>query len=44
MVASGGDGIQNPPVYDVVFVVEGTAKLGGYFESMKTSYILPTLS
>ena len=30
-------------VYDVVFVVEGTASLGGYFESLKSSYIDPML-
>ncbi len=30
-------------VYDVVFVVEGTASLGGYFDAIKTNYILPTL-
>lgn len=31
------------PVSDVVFIVEGTANVGAYFESLKTSYILPTL-
>ena len=30
-------------VYDVVFVVEGTANLGGYFDVLKSSYIIPTL-
>ena len=30
-------------VYDVVFVIEGTANLGGYFDSIKASYILPAL-
>ena len=30
-------------VSDVVFVVEGTANVGAYFDGLKTSYILPTL-
>jgi len=30
-------------VSDVVFIVEGTANVGAYFDSLKTSYILPTL-
>jgi len=30
-------------VYDVVFIVEGTASLGGYFDSLKSSYLTPTL-
>jgi hypothetical protein len=35
--------LENPPVYNVVFVVEGTANVGAYFESLKTTYILPSL-
>ena len=31
------------PVNDVVFVVEGTANLGPYFDGLKSSYILPIL-
>jgi len=30
-------------VSDVVFIVEGTANIGAYFDSLKTAYILPTL-
>ena len=30
-------------VSDVVFIVEGTANVGAYFDGLKTSYILPTL-
>jgi len=30
-------------VSDVVFIVEGTANVGAYFDSLKTAYILPTL-
>ena len=30
-------------VSDVVFVVEGTANVGAYFDNLKQSYILPTL-
>jgi len=30
-------------VSDVVFIVEGTANVGAYFDNLKTSYILPTL-
>ena len=33
----------NTPVYDVVFVVEAAAALCGYFDSVKTNYILPAL-
>lgn len=32
-----------PPVYDVVFVVEKTANLAAYLETLKSSYIVPTL-
>ncbi|XP_035674488.1 mediator of RNA polymerase II transcription subunit 25-like [Branchiostoma floridae] len=28
---------------DVVFVIEGTANLGAYFNNLKTSYIIPTV-
>lgn len=34
---------EGAPVSDVVFVVEGTANVGAYFDSLKTAYILPTL-
>ncbi|XP_073794643.1 mediator of RNA polymerase II transcription subunit 25 isoform X4 [Danio rerio] len=30
-------------VSDVVFVIEGTANLGPYFESLRNNYILPTI-
>lgn len=30
-------------VSDVVFVIEGTANLGPYFESLQKNYILPTI-
>ncbi|KAL0197820.1 hypothetical protein M9458_006360, partial [Cirrhinus mrigala] len=30
-------------VSDVVFVIEGTANLGPYFESLRKNYILPTI-
>jgi len=30
-------------VSDVVFIVEGTANVGAYFDGLKTSYISPTL-
>jgi len=30
-------------VSDVVFIVEGTANIGAYFDNLKTAYILPTL-
>uniref|UniRef100_A0A8C1VES7 Mediator of RNA polymerase II transcription subunit 25 n=1 Tax=Cyprinus carpio TaxID=7962 RepID=A0A8C1VES7_CYPCA len=32
-----------PSVSDVVFVIEGTANLGPYFESLRNNYILPTI-
>jgi Mediator complex subunit 25 von Willebrand factor type A len=35
--------LENPPVYNVVFIVEGTANVGAYFDSLKGAYILPTL-
>uniref|UniRef100_S4RC88 Mediator of RNA polymerase II transcription subunit 25 n=1 Tax=Petromyzon marinus TaxID=7757 RepID=S4RC88_PETMA len=38
----GGAG-PNQAVRDVVFVVEGTANLGPYFESLKKSYLLPSI-
>uniref|UniRef100_A0A8C5WTJ2 Mediator of RNA polymerase II transcription subunit 25 von Willebrand factor type A domain-containing protein n=1 Tax=Laticauda laticaudata TaxID=8630 RepID=A0A8C5WTJ2_LATLA len=31
-------------VSDVVFVIEGTANLGPYFESLRKHYLLPCLS
>ncbi|XP_028843691.1 mediator of RNA polymerase II transcription subunit 25 isoform X2 [Denticeps clupeoides] len=31
------------PVADVVFVIEGTANLGPYFESLRKNYILPAI-
>ncbi|XP_034395386.1 mediator of RNA polymerase II transcription subunit 25 isoform X2 [Cyclopterus lumpus] len=31
------------PVSDVVFVIEGTANLGPYFESLRKNYILPAI-
>lgn len=31
------------PIADVVFVVEGTANLSPYVDSIKSNYILPTL-
>ena len=31
------------PVYDVVVVVESSANVGAYFDTLKTSYILPAL-
>ena len=34
---------EGSPPADVVFVVEGTANLGGYFDTMKSQYIAPTL-
>lgn len=30
-------------VADVVFVIEGTANLGPYFESLRKNYILPAI-
>ncbi|CAG2173436.1 unnamed protein product [Oppiella nova] len=39
MVVSNGD----QPVADVVFLVEATANLSPYVESLKTNYIIPTL-
>lgn len=30
-------------VCDVVFVIEGTANLGPYFESLRKNYILPAI-
>jgi len=30
-------------IADVVFVVEGTANLGGYIDVLRDQYILPTL-
>lgn len=30
-------------VSDVVFVIEGTANLGPYFESLRKNYILPAI-
>ncbi|CAM9469069.1 unnamed protein product [Lampetra fluviatilis] len=38
----GGAG-PSQAVRDVVFVVEGTANLGPYFESLKKSYLLPSI-
>lgn len=35
------DSFKNPS--DVVFVVEGTANLGGYIDVLKENYIRPTL-
>ena len=36
--------ITNPtPIYYVVFVVEAVVALCGYFDLIKTNYILPTL-
>ena len=35
------DSFKNPA--DVVFVVEGTANLGGYIDVLKDNYIKPTL-
>ncbi len=43
MVSEQGGVSTSQTVYDVVFVVEATAALGGYFDSIKTAYILPTL-
>ena len=34
-------GVQD--VYDVVFVMEGTANMGMYFDGIKQNYIMPTL-
>lgn len=31
------------PVADVVFVIEATAHISPYVESLKTNYIIPTL-
>uniref|UniRef100_A0A8B9VJ11 Mediator of RNA polymerase II transcription subunit 25 von Willebrand factor type A domain-containing protein n=1 Tax=Anas zonorhyncha TaxID=75864 RepID=A0A8B9VJ11_9AVES len=31
-----------PMVADVVFVIEGTANLGPYFEALRKHYLLPT--
>ena len=31
------------PVSDVVFLVEGTANFGAYLDTLRSSYILPTL-
>lgn len=36
-----GYGDPLPPVYDVIFIVEGTAYVGGYYDSLKPSYIIP---
>lgn len=33
----------NNQVADVVFVIEGTANLGPYFESLRKNYILPAI-
>lgn len=33
----------NSQVADVVFVIEGTANLGPYFESLRKNYILPAI-
>jgi len=30
-------------VYDVVFVVEGTANVGAYFDNLKSLYVVPTI-
>ncbi|XP_050411103.1 mediator of RNA polymerase II transcription subunit 25 isoform X2 [Patella vulgata] len=35
--------VSTNPVYDVVFVVEDTANLAAYMETLKANYILPTL-
>ncbi|ELU05747.1 hypothetical protein CAPTEDRAFT_200045 [Capitella teleta] len=32
-----------PTTYDVVFVVESSANVGAYFETLKSSYILPAI-
>lgn len=46
----GGVDSMDPPtkpaanqVADVVFVIEGTANLGPYFESLRKHYILPAI-
>jgi mediator of RNA polymerase II transcription subunit 25 len=31
------------PVYNVVFIIEGSANVGAYFDNLKSSYIQPTL-
>lgn len=45
-----GSVLMDPPtkpganqVADVVFVIEGTANLGPYFESLRKNYILPAI-
>lgn len=35
--------VQEKPLADVVFVVEGTANLSSYMEILKQTYIIPTL-
>ena len=35
--------VTDQPVADVVFLVEATANLSPYVESLKTQYIIPTL-
>ena len=35
--------VSDQPVADVVFLVEATANLSPYVESLKTNYIIPTL-
>ena len=35
--------LENPPVYNIIFIVEGTANVGAYFDHLKSAYILPAL-
>ncbi|OPJ82808.1 hypothetical protein AV530_007000 [Patagioenas fasciata monilis] len=46
MVVPALDAPAPPPgamVADVVFVIEGTANLGPYFESLRKHYLLPAI-